>query len=453
MLGSDLVQTARARALDLAQWEPLRRPVALGRLLWTDIERSELFRHAAGMAYMTLFSVVPSLAMTFAIISAFQPIASAEAQWFEHFQSFVLQNLAPDAGIQVVTYLRSFLDQLDITRIGITGVVGLLVTLILLLRNIELAFNEIWLVKNPRSLFRRFLFFWTFCTLGGFLLTLAIGMLSQFGLAGGFFTTIGSALLTFAFFALLYKIGPNCQVQVHAAVAGAVAATVLFRLGSVAFSLYIARSDFYKNVYGALAAVPVFLLWLYVAWSVTLLGAILAWRVQQGFSTATEAEDQAKAQVAATPLDVERNVQLRALMPVLCVVAVNEAFVSGRRGVTGRQIAMQLDMPLNWVTEGLRASASLGYLAAAVAEHQGAITDSFDEASAVWLPLRPPQDVTLRGLVEELTQAAHDWISRHRPAARGLEPRRLVNALVRRLGQGEEALTLDRFLMELRAGT
>jgi hypothetical protein len=105
------------------------------------------------------------------------------------------------------------------------------------------------------------------------------------------------------------------------------------------------------------------------------------------------------------------------------------------------------------VTEGLRASASLGYLAAAVAEHQGAITDSFDEASAVWLPLRPPQDVTLRGLVEELTQAAHDWISRHRPAARGLEPRRLVNALVRRLGQGEEALTLDRFLMELRAGT
>lgn len=355
----------------------LKRPARIGQILYADMNQANLFSRASAMAYMTISSIVPSLAATFALISAFQPITDTDTQWFSKFRSFVLRNLAPDSGAQIVNYLERFLANLDITAIGVTGFAGTFVVLILLLRNVEQALNEIWQVSNERSLFKRFLFFWTLITLGAFVTSLVVAILTQWDL-GSFLpfveakasetsvlasaiSSILPVLAIFLFFIFIYKIGPNTGVKTRAAFIGAVVATVLFRIASQLYSLYATNNESYRNIYGALAAVPLFLLWLYIIWLVTLFGAIVAYRYQQGIDAFAPI---VKDEAIKDPIEQERRIQLRALMPLMVIAAVYERFQNGNgHGLTGREIANSLDVPARWVTEGLRTAEALGFVA------------------------------------------------------------------------------------------
>ncbi len=137
-------------------------PAKVFRVLRLDAERSDLFKHASGMAYVTLFSLVPSLAAVFALISLFKPVFGPGSQIFDLVQSFILTNLATGTGQMVTSHIRGFLANLNMTKIGLTGFLGLIFSLVLILRQIELAFNTIWQVSKPRHVIMRFIYFWTF---------------------------------------------------------------------------------------------------------------------------------------------------------------------------------------------------------------------------------------------------------------------------------------------------
>jgi membrane protein len=124
-----------------------------------DIKQTDLMLHASSMAYMSLGSIVPLLALTFAILSAFQPIAAPDANWFATFKLFILKNLAPQSGQDMVAFLETYLLNLDVAKIGLTGLLILIVRIIILLRDIEMALNCIWQVPRTRSLLKRFMFF------------------------------------------------------------------------------------------------------------------------------------------------------------------------------------------------------------------------------------------------------------------------------------------------------
>lgn len=403
---------ARVQSFEIPTWA--EGPIGVARVLWQDVNRLDILQRAGGMAYTMLFSIVPSLAATFALISAFQPVADPNAQWFDKFRAFVLNNLAPDTGAQVVNYLQTFLANLDTAKIGLTGVIGLVVTLILLLHNIEGALNEIWQVRHSRSLFKRFIFFWTFCTLGAFMLSLVVGVLSRFDLTnllpwiggqmdGGLSSRLVTFAATFLFFAFLYKITPNCQVKFKPTIVGALAATVMIRIASEGFTFYAANNQTYMNVYGALAALPFFLLWLYIGWVVTLLGSCIAWRMQIGFGDANTWDK--SAPVAKTTLDAERELQTRAVMPLLCIYAVGRAFAGNRReGVSAKAIAKSFNLPLEWTLEGLRAAASLGYVVMSSDRTTWSATDPDpDEASARYFLTTNPASLSLKEILANLT--------------------------------------------------
>jgi len=184
---------------------------------------------------------------------------------------------------------------MDVAKIGIVGFLFLFVIIMLLLRNVEIAFNEIWQVSDNRSWWKRLLFFCLTVTLGALAISLIVTVLNYFGASNvlpfgednqqnqaTFLSVAVNTLVTFISFFCAHKIAPNCHVGMKAALVGALTATVLMRLASICFGIYTRRSDWNENVYEALAVVPLFLLWLYVSWLVILISAIVAWRTQHG---------------------------------------------------------------------------------------------------------------------------------------------------------------------------
>ncbi len=136
-----------------------------------------------------------------------------------------------------------------------------------------------------------------FLTLGTFALGLTVGILSGFNLSRlnpfgqhvevnrSFVVSFAPFFATWIFFALLYKVGPNTSVETKPAIAGASFTAIVLGLAGRLYTWYASNIINYEAIYGALAAVPLFLLWLYILWVICLFGSLLAWRLQQGFQS------------------------------------------------------------------------------------------------------------------------------------------------------------------------
>lgn len=397
----------------------LVRPLAIAKILMHDMNRCDLFKHASAMAYVTLFSLIPSLAAVFALISLFKPFLGEEGSIYNMAKDFILQNLAAGSGEQVVAYIESFIQNLNLTKIGITGFAGTIVTLVLLLRQIEIALNRIWLVKKERNILTRFIYFWTFLTFGTFVIGIAIGVISGFNFSAlnpfgdtvnvtvghGIRTFVTTFLSTFLFFMFIYKIVPNCYVSYRDAFFGALPATILFYIGSQFFGLYTSSFTNYAAVYGALAAVPVFLLWLYVLWLITLLGSLLSWRSQQGFAMDDDM-DEDKADITAR--EKYRNNELQLALPFLITLMVYHRFLEGAgKGVAGTEISTALNFPAPWVSDALEVLLDLGLIVAG-SDAKGEI--SGDPLQNAFFPTTSPDKITLDKLFAKLGSDAGAWL-------------------------------------------
>jgi membrane protein len=166
------------------------------------------------------------------------------------------------------------------------GIAFLAVTALLMMLTIDRAFNQIFRVSRERSLSQRLLMYWAVLTLGPILMGLSVTMTSylvstSLGLAKGLpilgetVLRLMPVLLTSIAFTLLYVWVPNRRVQMRHAVIGGLIAGILFELMKRGFGLYIARFPTYTAVYGAFAAAPLFLVWMYLSWVVVLMGAVV----------------------------------------------------------------------------------------------------------------------------------------------------------------------------------
>jgi membrane protein len=164
--------------------------------------------------------------------------------------------------------------------------VALLVTSTAMMNMIERAFNQIWRVRRARPLVQRVVIYWALVTLGplafGLSLTitaqlfLATGGLASVPFIGVLLTTLVSITLTTAAYTFLYMTVPNRYVDWRDAVWGALVAALAFEIAKRMFGLFIKQFPTYAIIYGALAALPLFLLWMYLSWLITLVGAVLA---------------------------------------------------------------------------------------------------------------------------------------------------------------------------------
>lgn len=373
------------------------------------------------MAYITLFSLVPSLAAVFTMISLFTPLFGSNSQMMGSMRDFILQNLAAGSGTQVIDYLQQFLGQLDLKKIGMTSFAGIVVTLILLLRQIEQALNRIWLVRQDRNVFTRFVYFWTFLTLGVFAGSIVIGVVSGYRIQEMFdvSSVVGkrswlaltfSSLITWgvwvSFFFLAYKAIPNCPVGRREAGVGAVVAGTLLHQGSRLYTYYASNFTNYKNIYGALAAVPVFLFWIYICWAIILFGALIAWRLQQGFPE-SEADDTVDKIIH--PLDRIRNLRIQEMLPLAVLVIIHRNFASGTgRPVRIDEMVHKAKLPQDWIVDACEALVQLGLIAEAKSpENDGEILGA---ARSGYLPAKPAELVDLAELNTSLAAPAVEWM-------------------------------------------
>lgn len=237
---------------------------------------------SASLAFTTLLSLVPLLAVILGLLTL-TPLFSGLAHQLDQY---LVRNLLPagSAGM-IASYLSRYSSKAaDVTLLGVPLLVG---TAFLLLYTIERAFNHVWSVAAPRSWARRFRLYAAAVALwplimGALIAAISFAVTSSLGFFDEppwfrrvLFKLIGLGVIALFFGGLYYAV-PNARVRLaDAAVAGVVAA-ILFSLMQKAFELYLSHFPSYKVVYGALATVPIFLLWLYLSWAVVLLGALIA---------------------------------------------------------------------------------------------------------------------------------------------------------------------------------
>jgi membrane protein len=270
-------------------------PAMLGRLatLWA-FTRAALWRFigdgclagAGALSYTSLVALVPLTAIALAVLSAFPVFADAR----EQLLGYIIRGFVPEVGTEVEWWFRYFAG--TSARTTTIGILALAVTAVLLLATIEDQLHHIWRVKSPRPWVQRILAYWAILTLGPLLLGVSFSLPSYVDLVVrdvGFNPTaitqeagvqqllrVVPLLLEVLAFTLIYALIPNCAVRWREAAVGGVVAALLIEGLKIGFAIYLATFSSYRAVYGALAAIPIFLLWMYVAWAAVLFGAVVA---------------------------------------------------------------------------------------------------------------------------------------------------------------------------------
>jgi membrane protein len=251
--------------------------------LYKRIVEDDCLRSAAALTYLTLFALVPLMTVAYAVLSAVPAFDAAGDQ----IEQFIFSHFVPGTAHEIRHYLQQFSQQArHLTGIG---VIFLVLTAYGMLADIERTLNAIWRAPPRRGGILGLLRHWTILSLGPLCMAIALAistyLLSLRVLTEPIATPLlqGTALLltpwllTSAAFTLIYIAVPNTPVRLRDALIGGVVAGLCFELAKWLFTLVFRQG--YEPVYGAFAALPLFLLWVYLSWIILLLGAELAFAV------------------------------------------------------------------------------------------------------------------------------------------------------------------------------
>jgi membrane protein len=391
------------------------------------------FAASGALSYTTLVSLVPLGVVGLGVLSAFPIFASTRQQAL----ALAFRNFVPAISEQAAWWFQYLAG--SATQATAIGLVGIAATGVLLLVTVEDRLNSLWRVTTPRPWVQRVLAYWTLITLGpllvGMSLTLSTyldtaarhagfnpALLEQ--LASGWphvVARIVPFILELLACTLLYCLIPNCAVRWRDGLLGAAVAAAAIELLKIGFAFYIAASSFYQTVYGALAVIPIFLLWMYVTWNAVLLGAVVAanlptWRVDERLSHLSSG-----------------GVRLGFALALLAALA--RAQRRGARCPTAA-LAAELGIPTSVADEHLQMLAEAGFTA--------------PTQDAAWVLAWDPQSATLHDLYEALgLPLAGSWMDRP------LAPwQRQVAPAMERIVKAEAAamrVTLAALLAEIRA--
>ena len=243
-------------------------------------QNDTIFRVAASLSYTSLIAVVPLFAIGLAIFSAFPVFDGVK----EQVKEFLLRNFVPTIEQEVSQYFAEFIDAA--AQLTTIGVVGIAITAILMLSTIENSLNFIFKVTRPRRLTTKITLYWTVITLGplllgtafslrGYLFTLQKFMPEDLANTQLLLSKLLPSLITMFLLVLVYVLVPNKKVKISSAVVGSFVAVILFSVLRRGFGYFMVKAAAYKTLYGALATLPVFLIWMYLAWSVVIFGAVV----------------------------------------------------------------------------------------------------------------------------------------------------------------------------------
>ena len=301
---------------------------------------------AAALTYSTLLAIVPILAVVFAIARGFGFNKYIE-MWFR--DAFASQ---PQAAEVIIGWVNSYLIH---TKSGIflgVGLVFMLYTVLMLVSNIEQTFNEIWQVKKPRSIFRTFTDYLAMFFLFPILIVVSSGLsifiatmassLPDFLLLGPtvrFLLDLSPYVLMSALFIALYVFMPNTHVKVKNAILPGVLAGIAMQW----LQFFYIHSQIwvtgYNAIYGSFAALPLFMLWVQISWTICLFGAELTYTSQnlEYFDYDTQTSD------------ISHRYQI--MLSSLIMGQVCRRFADGGRSFTAEELRQRTSIPIRIVND------------------------------------------------------------------------------------------------------
>ncbi len=244
---------------------------------WKNFINDKIFLGASSLAFQTLLSLVPVLAIILSILNVFAVFAPFKRS----LEDFLVQNFMPGAGSVLNHYLSNFIGKT--TSVPLVGGVFLFIIALSLISTVDNTLNEIWEVHSPRKGLQGFTLYWTVLTLGPVFIGSSLAASSYVWytiFTEGPLLEVKTILLSFlpfinsilAFF-LLYMLVPNRRVRFVHALSGALLAAVLFEISKKWFAFYISHLSTFEHIYGGLSVIPMLFFWIYIGWVVILTGA------------------------------------------------------------------------------------------------------------------------------------------------------------------------------------
>ena len=241
---------------------------------------------AGHLTFVSMLALVPMLVVVFSIFAAFPMFTELRLQ----LESFLFANLMPTSGEVLSEYLNTFIG--NVSKMTGIGVVFVIVVAVNLISTIDATMNRIWRNKQRRRLSVALAVYWMILTLGpllmgsGMAVTSYLISLTAFAedYVSGFRTMLLSivpVLTSLIAFVILYVMMPNRVVKVRHAIWGALVAAILFEVAKCGFAAYITAFPSYEAIYGALAAIPIMLLWIFLSWNIVLIGAELTASIEE----------------------------------------------------------------------------------------------------------------------------------------------------------------------------
>jgi membrane protein len=271
------MQALKTKLLNGPHAETLDKFGNFSRYLMRRFIDDRCFEAAGSMSYTSILALVPFAAVVFTVLTAFPQFEL----WTQRLTDFVFANFVPEVASSLESTLQRF--ALSARTLPAQGVIALIVSVALTMWSVESAFNRIWRVPSPKPKFFRFLMYWGLLTLGSLLIVSMLALNSAISVyinladysppfLDGFGLLMAPMLFEFIAFSAAYWLIPHRQVPVRYAMVGGFIALLLFELLKWLFGIYL-QSVSYQHIYGAMAVLPITLVWLYLVWLVILLGA------------------------------------------------------------------------------------------------------------------------------------------------------------------------------------
>ena len=235
--------------------------------------------HASHLAYTSLLSLIPVITVFFSALSISPALSGSKGM----VQSFIFKNFAPDSGLSKVIEKSVMEFSNNASNVTIIGLMSLLVTVLLLVSGIDQSINKIWKCTVKRPVMTSFMVYWTTITLGPILIgcsfavtsyIFSLNFVNHFGMLSSLKQVVLKFLpLIFSFvgLSLLFLMVPRRKVKITFGLIGALLSAILLEVVKLGFSYYLMFAS-YEKIYGAIAAIPVLLIWIYACWFIVILG-------------------------------------------------------------------------------------------------------------------------------------------------------------------------------------
>ena len=248
--------------------------IRFGKYLFEKFIEDQCTETASALTYQTMFAVVPLLTVAYLLINSVPAMSGLDKQ----IEDFIFTNIVPENVGVIREYLTEFSTQAR--GLGAVSFAFLGFTAFWMLMTTEKTFNRIWHVNEPRHGYQRWLMYWAVLTFGplvfiagivitGYVLSLpyVIDVASS-----SYFLWIVPLTLNTSVFTLVYVTVPNCHVPLRHAVKGGFLVAVATEAAKYSFGFFVSRTSF-EDIYGAFATFPLFLIWVYMTWTIVLMGA------------------------------------------------------------------------------------------------------------------------------------------------------------------------------------